>query len=92
MEKINNSRNGNLENNQSNLAKIKDNIKDSVLKIFGNNKEEVNIPQPNLASQMSIIQIARAQYGLEGISDEQLQDAIRKTNGNIENAIPLLFK
>ena len=92
MEKINNSRNGNLENNQSNLAKIKDNIKDSVLKIFGNNKEEVNIPQPNLASQMSIIQIARAQYILEGISDEQLQDAIRKTNGNIENAIPLLFK
>ena len=92
MEKINNSRNGNLENNQSNLAKIKDNIKDSVLKIFGNNKEEVNIPQPNLASQMSIIQIARVQYGLEGISDEQLQDAIRKTNGNIENAIPLLFK
>ena len=92
MEKINNSRNGNLENNQSNLAKIKDNIKDSVLKIFGNNKEEVNIPQKNLTSQMSIIQIARAQYGLEGISDEQLQDAIRKTNGNIENAIPLLFK
>ena len=92
MEKINNSRNGNLENNQSNLAKIKDNIKDSVLKIFGNNKEEVNIPQQNLTSQMSIIQIARAQYGLEGISDEQLQDAIRKTNGNIENAIPLLFK
>ena len=92
MEKINNSRNGNLENNQSNLAKIKDNIKDSVLKIFGNNKEEVNIPQKNLTSQMSIIQIARAQYILEGISDEQLQDAIRKTNGNIENAIPLLFK
>lgn len=92
MEKINNSRNGNLENNQSNLAKIKDNIKDSVLKIFGNNKEEINIPQQNLTSQMSIIQIARAQYGLEGISDEQLQDAIRKTNGNIENAIPLLFK
>ena len=92
MEKINNSRNGNLENNQSNLAKIKDNIKDSVLKIFGNNKEEENIPPQNLTSQMSIIQIARAQYGLEGISDEQLQDAIRKTNGNIENAIPLLFK
>ena len=92
MEKINNSRNGNLENNQSNLAKIKDNIKDSVLKIFGNNKEEVNSPQQNLTSQLSIIQIARAQYGLEGISDEQLQDAIRKTNGNIENAIPLLFK
>ena len=94
VEKINNSKENLLKNNQnqSNLAKIKDNIKDSVLKIFGNNKEEENIPPQNLTSQMSIIQIARAQYGLEGISDEQLQDAIRKTNGNIENAIPLLFK
>ena len=94
VEKINNSKENLLKNNQnqSNLAKIRDNIKDSVLKIFGNNKEEENIPPQNLTSQMSIIQIARAQYGLEGISDEQLQDAIRKTNGNIENAIPLLFK
>ena len=94
VEKINNSKENLLKNNQnqSNLAKITDNIKDSVLKIFGNNKEEENIPPQNLTSQMSIIQIARAQYGLEGISDEQLQDAIRKTNGNIENAIPLLFK
>ena len=41
---------------------------------------------------MSLIQIARAQYGLQGISDNQLEEAIRKTNGNIENAIPLLFK
>ena len=94
VEKINNSKENLSKNNQnqSNLAKITDNIKDSVLKIFGNNKEEENIPPQNLTSQMSIIQIARAQYGLEGISDEQLQDAIRKTNGNIENAIPLLFK
>ena len=41
---------------------------------------------------MSLIQIARAQYGLEGISDQQLENAIRKTNGDIEKAIPLLFK
>ena len=99
MEKINKSKSElNLENNnknQLNLATITDNIKDikdSVLKIFKGNKEDVIIPQHNITQQLSLIQIARAQYGLEGISDEQLQDAIRKTNGNIENAIPLLFK
>ena len=74
------------------MTKIKDNIKDSVLKIFGGNKEEINIPKQNLAQQMSLMQIARAQYGLEGISDQQLENAIKKTNGDIEKAIPLLFK
>ena len=82
----------NNNNSQINLTKIKDNIKDSVLKIFGGNKEENNIPKQNLAQQMSLMQIARAQYGLEGISDQQLENAIKKTNGDIEKAIPLLFK
>ena len=41
---------------------------------------------------MSLIQIARAQYNLQGISDNQLEAAIRNTNGDIEKAIPLLFK
>ena len=94
-EKINKSNSEiNLENNnknQLNFAKIKDNIKDSVLKIFKGNKEEINVAQQNMTQQMSLIQIARAQYGLQGISDEQLENAIRKTNGNIEKAIPLLF-
>ena len=96
-EKINNkneelSLEKNNNNSQINFGKIKDNIKDSVLKIFGGNKEENNIPKQNTTQQMSLIQIARAQYGLEGISDQQLENAIRKTNGDIERAIPLLFK
>ena len=96
-EKINNkneelSLEKNNNNSQINFGKIKDNIKDSVLKIFGGNKEENNIPKQNITQQMSLIQIARAQYGLEGISDQQLENAIRKTNGDIERAIPLLFK
>ena len=96
-EKINNkneelSLEKNNNNSQINFGKIKDNIKDSVLKIFGGNKEENSIPKQNITQQMSLIQIARAQYGLEGISDQQLENAIRKTNGDIERAIPLLFK
>ena len=81
----------NLENaaNQSTFK----NIKDSVLNLFKGNKEEnVSPKRQNLPQQMSLIQIARAQYGLQGISDNQLEEAIRKTNGDIEKAIPLLFK
>ena len=81
----------NLENaaNQSSFK----NIKNSVLNLF-KGKEENNIPlqQQNLPQHMSLIQIARAQYGLQGISDNQLEAAIRNTNGDIEKAIPLLFK
>ena len=95
-EKINNPKDGNnSENNvnQSNLEKITNNIKDSVIKFFVGNNEENNQPQQqNLPQQMSLIQIARAQYGLQGISDNVLEEAIRKTNGDIEKAIPLLFK
>jgi hypothetical protein len=40
---------------------------------------------------MSLIQLARAQYDLNGISDNQLQEAIEKTNGNIDDAIVLLM-
>ena len=81
----------NLENaaNQSTFK----NIKDSVLNLFKGNKEEnVSPKRQNLPQQMSLIQIARAQYNLQGISDNQLEEAIRKTNGDIEKAIPLLFK
>jgi hypothetical protein len=95
-EKINNPKDGNnSENNvnQSNLEKITNNIKDSVIKFFVGNNEENNQPQQqNLPQQMSLIQIARAQDGLQGISDNVLEEAIRKTNGDIEKAIPLLFK
>ena len=95
-EKINNPKDGNnSENNvnRSGLEKITNNIKDSVIKFFVGNNEENNQPQQqNLPQQMSLIQIARAQYGLQGISDNVLEEAIRKTNGDIEKAIPLLFK
>lgn len=94
IEKVDKKDNLSLENNnnESNFSKITNNIKDSVLKILGNNKEEMNMPQKNIIKEMSLIQIAKIQYGLEGISDQQLEEAIRKTNGDIEKAIPLLFK
>ena len=40
---------------------------------------------------MSLIQLARAQYDLNGISDNKLQEALEKTKGNIDDAIALLL-
>ncbi len=51
-----------------------------------NNRNQQFGPQ-----QMSLLQLARTQYDLNGISDNQLQDAINKSNGNIEQAIVLLM-
>ena len=93
IEKIGKKAELKLENNinESNLAKITNNIKDSFLKIIGSNKEEINLQPQNMTQQMSLIQIARMKYDLQGRSDKQIEEAIRKTNGDIEKAIPLLF-
>ena len=40
---------------------------------------------------MNLLQLARSQYDLRGISDNQLRDAINKTNGNIDQAVILLM-
>ena len=41
---------------------------------------------------MSLIQLARTQYNLEGVTNEQLEDALKKTNGKIDDAILTLFQ
>ena len=87
---------------ESLFAMIQNNIKDSVLgAIFGKNKKDENInniekginnnQQQMIPQKMNLIQLARAQYDLNGISDAQLQDAIEKSNGNIDDAIILLM-
>ena len=99
----NNNNNNNIINNnnnsQSEFTNMLNNIKDSFLGgFFGNDKktENNNIYQGIQNNQqinpqrMNLIQIARAKYDLRGINDYQLQEAINKTNGNIEEAIALL--
>ncbi len=44
-----------------------------------------------IPQKMNLIQLARAKYDLDGISDNQLQEAIEKANGNIDDAIVLLM-
>ena len=93
------------KSNQSNIQKFANNIKDikdSVLgALFGKNKKDENINnnfekridnnQQMIPQKMNLIQLARAQYDLNGISDTQLQEAIEKSNGNIDDAIVLLM-
>ena len=100
----NNIDNRNSSNeNQSQIMNIFNNIKDSVISgIFGDDKKNENINNINqevnnkneqiVPQRMSLIQLARAQYDLNGVSDSQLQEAIEKTNGNIDEAVILLMQ
>ena len=101
-EKLNIEKNkDNDSSNQSGIQKIADNlgntIKNSVLSLFGKDNKNENsnnkpIDNQNMIPQkMNLIQLARASYNLDGISDNQLQEAIEKANGNIDEAIILLM-
>ena len=104
-EKVNIQNNNKDNSNQSGIQKIADNftntIKNSVLYLFGNDNKNENLNnidnrgqiynQPMIPQKMNLIQLARAKYDLDGISDNQLQEAIEKANGNIDDAIVLLM-
>ena len=105
-KEIKNNENNENNPNQSIIKNITTNLntlKDSFIgAIFGEEKNDENRNNINrglnnnnnqqMAPQkMSLIQLARAQYDLNGISDNQLQEAIEKTNGNIDDAIVLLM-
>jgi hypothetical protein len=94
----NNQSDNNDNVNQSKIQQFANNIKNSFFGgIFGGNdkKNDINnIDNGNqrfVPQQMSLIQLARTQYDLNGISDNQLQDAINKTNGDVDKAIVLLM-
>ena len=87
----------------NNLSTIKDTV---IATIFGegnnsennnnisrglNNNNNNNNNQQMMPKKMSLLQLARAQYDLNGVSDNQLQEAIEKSNGNIDEAIVLLM-
>ena len=67
------------------LKKIGNNIKFSFNKIFKIKKQK----QPKM---MNLIQIARTIYDFKDINDEQLKNALNKTNGDINKAKILLLK
>ena len=86
---INNTLNNNSnQNNQANNNANDNNINNNINNINNNNNNNQQVgPQ-----QMSLIQLARTQYNLEGVTNEQLEDALKKTNGKIDDAILTLFQ
>ena len=57
-----------------------------------NNVNNINNNQHTEPQQMSLIQLARTQYNLEGVTNDQLEDALKKANGNIDEAVFSLFQ
>ena len=53
------------------------------------NNNRNNIQMDN-NQDMHLINVARNSYVLRNISDQQIKEALRKTNGNIDNAVILL--
>ena len=84
----------------NNLSTIKDTVIGAIFGEENNSENNNNINrgldnnnnnQNMMPKKMNLLQLARAQYDLNGISDNQLQEAIEKTNGNIDEAIILLM-
>ena len=53
------------------------------------NNNRSNIQMDN-NQEVYLINFARNSYDLRNISDQQINEALRKTNGNIDNAVILL--
>ena len=53
------------------------------------NNNRSNIQMDN-NQEVYLINFARNSYDLRNISDQQIREALRKTNGNIDNAVILL--
>ena len=90
--KLNPNKNNNNSNNDANQSQLQK-FKNSIINLFGNNNDKnINNQNQDNPQHMSVIQIARQRYDLKGINDNQLQMAINKANGNIDEAILLLLK
>ena len=97
---LQNEKNKNV-NNQQQINNMSNSFKGvlGIINIFGNNnkckddniKLNKNKNQEFSPKKMNLIQLARIKYDLNGISDDKLEEAIKKANGNIDEAITILM-
>lgn len=74
----------------------------SIIDLFKGDKKDDNIdiennidaniynpqnPPQNRPQQMTLIQVARMKYDLSNVSDQQIEEALKKTKGNIDDAV-----
>ena len=80
-------------NGPSTIDMIKDKMEgayNSVLGFFGagNNNPNISKAQPQQVPQLvSVVQLARNIYDLRNVSDQQIEDALIKARGNIDEAV-----
>ena len=83
------------------LKKFKNKVENKVQGVFNmvnnyinnesnQNNNNINNNQKDNYVRINLVKKARSSYDLKNITDEQIKDALRKTNGNIDNAIILL--
>ena len=72
-------------NNVVNFLRNDNNINNDM-----NNNRNNNNYMGNNNNELYLINIARNSYDLRNISDQQIKEALRKTNGNIDSAVILL--
>ena len=85
---------GNRNNNNNNINNNNNNV--NQMSGIQNNNNNVNQNQNNNGQrqpgpqQVSLVQIARNCYDLRNVTDQQIENALRQTNGNIDDAVILL--
>ena len=83
------------------LKKLKNKVENKVEDIYNRitnyinnesnqNNNNINNTQKDNYARLDLVKKARSSYDLKNITDEQIKDALRKTNGNIDNAVILL--
>jgi len=77
----NRSNNNNNNNNVNQMSDFQNNNNNA------NHNNGQNQPGPQ---QVSLVQIARNCYDLRNVTDQQIENALRQTNGNIDDAVILL--
>ena len=78
----NRSNNNNNNNNVNQMSDFQNNNNNA------NHNNGQNQPGPQ---QVSLVQIARNCYDLRNVTDQQIENALRQTNGNIDDAVILLI-
>ena len=93
----NNNFNNNHRNNEDHINLLPDPFRLLQNKVFKNRMKKGKIIWPGMFNikdmkYKKMIYQARKTYNLEGVQDNQLIDALNKTNGNIDEAVILLTK
>ena len=79
------NRNNNNNNNVNQMSGNQNNVN-----VNQNQNQNNNAQRQPGPKQVSLVQIARNYYDLRNVTDQQIENALRQTNGNIDNAVILL--